>query len=42
MDGIEADANVDYEVVNRFANSADWPNWYDGNEFKAARDAQRK
>ncbi len=42
MDGIEADAKVDYEIVNRFANSADWPNWYDGNEFKAARDAQRK
>lgn len=42
MDGIEADAKVDYEVVRRFANSADWPNWYDGNEFKAARDAQRK
>ena len=34
-------SKVDYEVVNRLANSADWPNWYDGNEFKALRDAQR-
>ena len=41
LDGIAADVNVDYEVINRFANSADWPNWYDGNEFKALRDAQR-
>ena len=40
--GIEADVKVDYEVANRLANSADWPNWYDGNEFKALRDAMRK
>lgn len=33
---------VDYEIVNRLANNGAWPNWYDGNEFKALRDAQRK
>ena len=41
LTGIEADVKVKTEVVNRLANSADWPNWYDGNEFKALRDAQR-
>jgi Zn-dependent M28 family amino/carboxypeptidase len=41
MDGITEDVNVDYEVINRFANNGEWPNWYDGNEFKALRDAQR-
>ena len=42
MGGIEADARVDYEVINRFANNGEWPNWYDGNEFRATRDASRK
>ena len=41
MSGIEADVKVDYEIVNRLANSDQWPNWYKGNEFKALRDAQR-
>ena len=41
LDGIAADVNVDYEVINRFANNGEWPNWYDGNEFKAIRDASR-
>jgi Zn-dependent M28 family amino/carboxypeptidase len=41
LTGIESDVKVDYELVNRLANSAEWPNWYDGNEFKALRDAQR-
>ena len=36
-----ADVNVDYEVINRFANNGEWPNWYDKNEFKAIRDASR-
>jgi len=42
LSGLEADVKVDYEVVNRLANSDAWPNWYAGNEFKALRDAQRK
>ncbi len=42
MGGIEADAKVDFEVINRFANNGEWPNWYDGNEFRATRDASRK
>ena len=40
--GIEADVKVDYEIVNRLANNGEWTNWYDGNEFKALRDAMRK
>ncbi len=39
--GMEADVNVDYEVINRLSNSDVWPNWREGNEFKALRDAQR-
>ncbi len=42
MAGIEGDTKVDYEVINRFANNGEWPNWYDDNEFKATRDASRK
>ena len=41
MSGIEADTKVANEVVIRLANSTDWPNWYEGNEFRALRDAQR-
>ncbi len=41
LDGMAEDVNVDYEVIKRFANNGEWPNWYDGNEFKALRDAQR-
>ncbi len=39
--GMEADVKVASEMITRLANSADWPNWYDGNEFKGLRDAQR-
>ncbi|MEY2759550.1 MAG: hypothetical protein RIR33_3328 [Pseudomonadota bacterium] len=41
LTGIEADVKVKAELVSRLANSADWPNWNDGNEFRAIRDAQR-
>jgi Zn-dependent M28 family amino/carboxypeptidase len=41
VSGIEADTKVTNEVATRLANSADWPNWYEGNEFRALRDAQR-
>ena len=30
-----------YEVGATMAYSTDWPNWYEGNEFRALRDAQR-
>ena len=30
-----------YEVGAAMAYSAEWPNWYEGNEFRALRDEQR-
>ena len=30
-----------YEVGAAMAYSDTWPNWYDGNEFRALRDQQR-
>jgi len=31
-----------YLVGQELANSALWPNWYEGKEFKAARDLSLK
>ncbi|MEQ1609004.1 MAG: M28 family metallopeptidase [Hyphomonadaceae bacterium] len=42
LTGIEADIKVDYEVISRLANNGEWPNWYEGNEFKGLRDELRK
>jgi Zn-dependent M28 family amino/carboxypeptidase len=39
--GIEADMKVNHAVVDRLANDGRWPNWREGNEFRALRDAQR-
>ena len=41
MDGIEQTVNTIFNISNDLANSTDWPNWYEGNEFKAIRDSQR-
>lgn len=41
MDGMTEDAMLFYNVGSEIANSEAWPNWYDGNEFRALRDAQR-
>ena len=41
MDGIEQTVNTIFNISNDLANSTDWPNWYEGNEFKAIRDRQR-
>ena len=32
-------AKVDKAGATGFANNGEWPNWYEGNEFRAARDA---
>ncbi len=40
--GAVADLRLLYAVGHRLANSEDWPNWREGNEFKAARDADRR
>ena len=41
MDGMVEDTTLFFNLGDRIANSSDWPNWYEGNEFRALRDAQR-
>lgn len=41
LDGIMQDLEVAYRLGETLANGGQWPNWYDGNPFKAARDAMR-
>jgi len=41
MTGMVDMVEVLYETGAYIANSDDWPNWYEGNEFRALRDAQR-
>ena len=41
LDGIVQDLGTVYDVGETLANNGAWPNWYDGNPFKAARDRQR-
>ncbi len=40
-DGIIEDLQAVYSVGNDIATGDTWPNWREGNPFKAARDAQR-
>ena len=40
-DGIVEDLGLLYDVGHELADNDAWPNWYPGNPFKAARDAQR-
>ena len=35
------DLEIYYAVMSRLANSRDWPNWYEGDEFRAIRDRSR-
>lgn len=37
--GAQQDLFLFYRVGNELANSRQWPNWYQGNEFRAIRDA---
>lgn len=39
--GMMADLRLLYTVGYRLADSEDWPNWREGNEFRAIRDADR-
>ena len=40
MSGMVQNTELFFDVGQRLANSTDWPNWYEGNEFRALRDAQ--
>lgn len=37
--GAQQDLQLFYQVGNELANSRQWPNWNEGNEFRAIRDA---
>ncbi|WP_429911788.1 M28 family metallopeptidase [Glycocaulis sp.] len=39
LSGLEEDARLLYTVARRIADSDEWPNWYEGNEFRSLRDA---
>jgi len=41
LDGIIEDLGVVASLGTTLANDGQWPNWYPGNPFKAARDAMR-
>jgi Zn-dependent M28 family amino/carboxypeptidase len=41
LTGMAQSMNILYEVGARLAASDEWPNWREGNEFRAARDAAR-
>lgn len=38
-EGLMLDIQLYFEIGKALATSDHWPNWYDGNEFRAARDA---
>ena len=40
--GIEQDLGIFTNFIDDLANSGEYPNWYEGNEFKALRDASRE
>ena len=40
MDGMLTTVEILYQTGAAIAYSDDWPNWYEGNEFRALRDAQ--
>lgn len=42
LSGIEQSTEIFFELGYGIANSRDWPNWYEGTEFRALRDEMRK
>ncbi len=42
LTGIEQVSTIFYELGYGIANSQNWPNWYEGAEFRALRDDMRK
>jgi Zn-dependent M28 family amino/carboxypeptidase len=41
LSGLVEDLNALYAVGRQLADSDQWPNWYEGNEFRAVRDVAR-
>jgi len=42
LSGIEQGTELLFDLGYNLANSSDWPNWYEGTEFRALRDEMRK
>jgi Zn-dependent M28 family amino/carboxypeptidase len=42
LSGIQQSTEILYELGLNLANSEDWPNWYEGTEFRALRDEMLK
>ena len=40
LEGFEQTIDTIFNISQDLSNSTDWPNWYEGNEFRATRDAQ--
>ena len=40
LEGFEQTINTLFNISFELSNSNDWPNWYEGNEFRKIRDAQ--
>ena len=40
LEGFEQTINTLFNISFELSNSNDWPNWYEGNEFREIRDAQ--
>ena len=38
LSGLEQSSEIWFELGYGIANSEDWPNWYQGTEFRALRD----
>ncbi len=41
LEGLNQSIDVIFNISNELANSPQWPNWYEGNEFKSIRDLSR-
>ena len=41
LDGLNQSIDAIFNISNKLANTSQWPNWYEGNEFKAVRDLSR-
>ena len=41
LEGLNQSIDVIFNISNELANNSQWPNWYEGNEFKSTRDISR-
>ncbi len=41
LDGLNQSIDAIFNISNELANNSEWPNWYEGNEFKSIRDLSR-